>query len=238
LDRGGCFHFEAGALLQHKNVFLVSGDGQAGRKISQLPHWHCFTRRPIFTSLAPEFWDAIVSGLGNVWEENVRRTRRRLVQTQSSSLHDVTASLRSGSDAGTGDGGGYTPLQTAGGTSAQRQLNSLTFWLSGDDEEHASGRHGGTAEFSGVCDTLPGSCNVAPWRSTNFAAFETGTLEQLHSFLFHVGSKGSENGKPHRTTRQPCVMCLGNGSGLLVLSVGNNCGGKRSVVSLSSLESV
>jgi hypothetical protein len=89
------------------------------------------------TTGAPEFWDAIVNGLGNVWEE-----KRPAYKTKSALITD-------GSDTGTlSDDGSYQTSTTS---------TILPFWLSGDLTEHASGWHGGTADYSGVCAVLPGS---------------------------------------------------------------------------------
>jgi hypothetical protein len=228
------FHFEPGRYYNVKTFasyqVTVTLEGRS-RSYSALA---LFREAPdIHESGVPDFWDAIVSGLGNVWEEKrppYKAKTKPLVQTQSSSLSDVTASLvSSGSDAGTGDGGGYIQIVTddgSGGTSAQTSSSTpLPLWLSGDDEEHASGRHGGTAEFKGVCETLPGSLQRCSVQIDKFAAFETGTLSNITPFFFHVGSKDkkTENGTGPLGSPVSCV----SGTGVVFSSClfATNCSG-------------
>jgi hypothetical protein len=110
----------------------------------------------------------------------------------------------------------------------------LAFWISGDDTEHASGWHGGTANFTGECSTLINKqqrCSVAV---SNFAAFETGTLDTLTSLFWHVGSKDqkTENRSGPLGSTISCAAAAGVAFSSCLFKT--SCGGQASV-SLSVL---
>jgi len=129
---------------------------------------------------APEFWDAIVNGVGSVWEE-----KRPPYKAKNGILVETSASL---DDGGSGDVGD-TIIPDDGGGDTLFSSTPLPIWISGDLEEHASGWHGGTAKFTGQCFVVPNNqqrCSVAV---NEFAAFETGTLSNFTPFFWHVGSK-------------------------------------------------
>jgi hypothetical protein len=170
---------------------------------------------------SPEFWDGIVDGVGSVWAE-----KRPPYKAKNGILVETSAS--SGGDYGTAivtdDGSSGTLFSTT----------PLAFWLSGDDTEHASGRHGGTAEFTGECATLLNKqqrCSVAV---SNFVAFETGELDTFTSLFWHVGSKDqkTENRSGALGTNISCAAAAGVAFSSCLLKT--SCGGTASV-SLSVL---
>ncbi len=88
---------------------------------------------------APEFWDAVVNGMGRVWEEK----RPAYKQTSEAvKLEDVATSSLTGDTSLDTSNVVFTPLGT---------------WFSHDFAEHASGEHVGTANFTGSCALLAGS---------------------------------------------------------------------------------
>jgi hypothetical protein len=194
---------------------------------------------------APEFWDGIVNGVGSVWEEKrpPYKANKGIVfeRTSVSSSGDYTVSA-SLSDDGTTDGGSLLDDGTSDGgsqisddtTESLFSSTPLTFWFSGDDSEHASGWHGGTAQFTGECSTLLNKqqrCSVAVH---NFAAFETGTLDHITPFFWHVGSKDlkAENRTGALGSTISCAAAAGVAFSTCLLNT--NCGG-AATVSLSVL---
>lgn len=148
----------------------------------------------------PEFWDAIVNGLGNVWEEKrppyKAKTKGILVEgstelVQSSALAeggDTISGEEITSDTGDTEVSITVDDSSYLGASAS-STTTLPLWFSDDFAEHASGGHGGTAEYVGTCTTLPGSLQRCAVVVGNFAAFESGTLDNITPFFSHVGSK-------------------------------------------------
>ena len=176
----------------------------------------------------PEFWDAIVSGVGSVWEE-----KRPPYKAKNGILVEKSASLNGyyiddGSLGGDGDTGERSLL---GDTTDETLFSStsLGFWLSEDDAEHASGRHGGTAQYTGDCSTLSNDqqrCSIA---ISNFAVFETGTLDNFTSFFWHVGSKDqkTENRTGSRGSTISCAAATGVAYSSCLF--GSSCGGTATV---------
>ena len=161
---------------------------------------------------APEFWDAIVNGLGRVWEEK----RPAYKQTSDAlKLDDVsTASLTGDTSTVT-----FTPLGT---------------WFSPDNAEHASGEHGGTANFTGSCTLLPGSLQRCAVNVTNFAAFDSGTLDHLTPFFSHIGSKDLKTESRTGATGTTVSCAAAAGVAFNSCFIGTSCGTNASV-SLSVL---
>ncbi|HSE18362.1 MAG TPA: hypothetical protein VLB46_15010 [Pyrinomonadaceae bacterium] len=178
---------------------------------------------------APEFWDTVVNGLGSVWEEKRPPYRQK---------HGISASASLAIDDG-GDGGDTTAddgsLISDGETDGTLFSSTpLGFWINGDETEHASGRHGGTAQYTGDCTLLLNKqqrCSVGIF---NFAAFETGTLSNATPFFWHVGSRDqkTENRSGALGTTVSCAAATGVAFSSCFL--GSNCGGQASV-SLSVL---
>lgn len=194
----------------------------------------------------PEFWDTVVNGVGNVWEEkrpaykvktNLSIDGSLQTSAMSESLEDVPGRDGGGDDPGTGgDGGGDDLVPGEDGGSSDQTITSSSFplWLSGDDQEHASGRHGGTAEFTGVCEKMPGSLQRCSVKIDNFVGFETGTLSNITPFFFHVGSKDKKTEDGTAPLGSPVSCASGTGVAFSTCLFGTNCGGSASI-SLSIL---
>lgn len=177
----------------------------------------------------PEFWDTIVNGVSNVWEEKrpAFKTKTKVSIENSGALMTSSDLIEPGRG---GDGEIIDGGITGGGSSAQTSTSTpLSFWFSGDDEEHASGRHGGTAEFTGVCDKLPGNLQRCSVKINNFAAFETGTLSNLTPFFSHVGSKDQKTEENTGPLGSPVSCASGTGVAFSTCLFGSNCGGNASV---------
>lgn len=178
---------------------------------------------------SPEFWDSIVNGLSGVWQEKrppyKEKTKLNIDNTsKNSSLETMALS----------SGGTITSDGTGGSLSQTSSRTPLPLWLSGDDQEHASGRHAGTAEFSGACDLLPGNLQRCSVKIDNFAAFESGTLSNTTPFFFHVGSKDQKTEDGTGPLGSPVNCASGTGVAFSTCLFGTNCGGNASL-SLSIL---
>lgn len=126
---------------------------------------------------APEFWDAIVNGLGSVWEEKrpPYKAKGGIVPERATDSDEMVTTAASVS-------GDITYASSVTTT-------PLKFWYSPDFTEHASGSHVGTAEFAGQCSVLPGSLQRCSVLVDKFEAYDSGGLSNLTSFFTHVGSK-------------------------------------------------
>jgi len=182
---------------------------------------------------APEFWDGVVNGVGSVWEEKrpPYKAKNGILVETSASVDGEYIDDGSLSGGGTNDGGSISADSTS---ETLFSSTPLAFWISGDDTEHASGRHGGTAEFTGECSTLLNKqqrCSVA---ITNFAAFDTGTLSNITPFFWHVGSKDQKT--ENRSGALGSIISCASATGVAFSSclIGTSCGGQASV-SLSVL---
>ena len=166
-------------------------------------------------SEAPEFWDAIVNGLGSVWEE-----KRPAYKQTSDALNLDDASMATE----TGD----TTLEISSTSTP------LRFWFSQDSTEHASGEHAGTANFIGACTLLSGSLQRCSVSVTNFAAFDSGVLDHITPFFSHIGSKDlkTENRTGATGTSVSCASAAGVAFNSCL--IGTSCGSTASV-SLSIL---
>lgn len=170
------------------------------------------------TSGAPEFWDAIVNGVGDVWKEKRPPYKAKIVESGLES--EPSTAL----------------ISTATTTEANSTITStpLQFWLRSDDAEHASGGHAGTAEYTGVCTLLPGSlqrCNV----SVNaFAAFDSGELDHLTPLFSHIGTKDLKTESRTGATGTSVSCAAATGVAFSTCLIGTNCGQTASV-SLSIL---
>ena len=166
------------------------------------------------TNGAPEFWDAIVNGIGNVWEE-----KRPPYQPK-------TASITSDSLATTSVDGSFN--------TASSTWTALPYWLSGDVAEHASGWHAGTAEYQGRCDVLPGSLQRCTVAVSNFAAFDSGTLDHITPFFSHIGSKDQRTDSRTGAIGTSVFCASATGVAFNSCLIGTSCGTNASV-SLSVL---
>jgi len=179
---------------------------------------------------APEFWDAIVNGVGSVWEE-----KRPPYKAKNGIVFEApTASVATGDDTVIDDGMGDSIISDGGTDGTLFSSTPLSLWISGDEAEHASGLHGGTAEYTGNCTLLLNKQQRCSVGIRNFAAFETGSLSNTTPFFWHVGSKDQKT--ESRTGALGSTISCAAATGVAYSScfLGTNCGGSASV-SLSVL---
>ena len=219
------FHFEAAryydiaTYVGYRVTVRLNGKARSYRALA------LFRETP---DAAPEFWDAVVNGVGSVWKE-----KRPPYKSKNGILVEASTSLIAVDDGSgsTGDGATDTGSLSGGGGTSDTLFSSTTLplWLSGDDTEHASGRHGGTAQYAGECFALVNSqqrCSVAV---SNFAAFETGTLDHITPFFWHVGSKDQKTENRTGPTGSPISCAAATGVAFSSCLIGSNCGGEASV---------
>ena len=167
---------------------------------------------------APEFWDAVVNGIGDVWKEKRPAYKTSTVDTSSQSTETPSFAL---SVEVTGDPS--EPVST-----------SLPFWISVDDTDHASGGHAGTAEYTGVCSRLPGSLQRCTVVVDKFVAFDSGTLDYLTPLFSHIGTKDLKTENRTGPTGTSVACAAATGVAFSVCLIGTTCGATASV-SLSVL---
>jgi hypothetical protein len=182
----------------------------------------------------PEFWDTVVNGLGSVWEEKrppYRQKHRIAADTVSASLATDGGDTTGGDTTGDAGDSIISDGETDGTLFSSTPLG---FWLSGDDAEHASGRHGGTAEYTGDCSLLINKQQRCSVGITSFVAFETGTLSNVTPFFWHVGSRDQKT--ENRSGALGTTISCASATGVAISScfLGSSCGGQASV-SLSIL---
>lgn len=219
------FHFEAARYYDITRYVGYSVTVRLNGKARSYRALALFRETP---DAAPEFWDSVVNGIGSVWKE-----KRPPYKSKNGILVEASTSLIAVDDGSGGSGDGTTDtgsLSSGGGTSDTLfSSTTLPLWLSGDDTEHASGRHGGTAQYAGECFSLVNSqqrCSVAV---TNFAAFETGTLDHITPFFWHVGSKDQKTENRSGPTGSPISCAAATGVAFSSCLIGSNCGGEASV---------
>jgi hypothetical protein len=169
---------------------------------------------------APEFWDSVVNGVKRVWDE------KRPAYTSK-----AQASAELSNPSGLEDS--LVAASTTDGEVVMASVN-LPTWLSLDDNEHASGHHAGTAEYTASCSLVPTNLQRCKVDISNFVAFDTGTLSNI-TFLFgHVGSKDLKT--ENRTGPLGTVVSCGSATGVAFSSClfGSSCDSTASV-SLSIL---
>ena len=165
---------------------------------------------------APEFWDAVVNGLGNVWEEKRPAYKQTSVALIEGDVNATTDSV-----------GGTLEATTSTST-------VLQFWFSSDHAEHTSGSHVGTADFIGTCSVLPGNLQRCAVVAKNFAAFDSGELDHLTPFFAHVGTKDLKTENRTGSTGTSISCATATGVAFSSCLIGTSCGGTASV-SLSLL---
>jgi len=163
---------------------------------------------------APEFWDAVVDGVGRVWQEKRPPYKTKTGPHTETTLATPAALI---DDGGMGDDGGsgeesddgVVVEENPGGTALIS--TPLTFWYSPDASEHASGDHGGTAEFTGTCTPLPGGLQRCAVVVSDFATFESGVLDHVTPFFSHVGTKdlSTQNRTGDAGTTIQCATATG-----------------------------
>lgn len=213
------FHFEAaryydiGAYVSYRVTVRLEGRTRTYRALV------LFRETP---DAPPEFWDGVVNGVGSIWEE-----KRPPYKAKNGIVFEKSASID----------GGYTGDVILPNDFSDATLFSstpLSFWISGDDTEHASGWHGGTAEFTGECSTLINKQQRCSVGVKNFVAFETGVLDTITPFFWHVGSKDqkTENRTGALGSNISCAAATGVAFSSCLFNT--SCGGQASV-SLSVL---
>jgi len=176
----------------------------------------------------PEFWDAIVNGVGRVWQEKRPAYKTKsATQTELSSLA-VNAALVDADDS-SGDGSGGGAITDDGSGDSASSETPLAFWFSGDITEHASGQHGGTAEYTGTCTPLIGGFQRCAVVVSNFAAFESGTLDHLTPFFAHVGSKDLKTENRTGATGTTIQCASATGVAFNTCLIGTSCGSSAQV---------
>jgi hypothetical protein len=209
------FHFEAGRYYDIKSytsyqvTVKLEGRSRTYRALALFRE----------SSDATEFWDAIVNGIGDVSKEK-RPPYKSKTGGESSQLS-----------------GDFAESTTALGTtdfSSTLTSTILPLWLSGDDAEHASGMHAGTAEYTAVCSLLSGGLQRCQVVVDRFVAFDTGVLDHFTPLFSHIGTKDlkTESRTGATGTTVPCAAATGVAFSTCL--IGTNCGQKASV-SLSIL---
>jgi hypothetical protein len=237
------FHFEAARYYDIKNyvsyqvTLRLKGKSRTYRALAL---FHEATEP--WEAGAPEFWDAIVNGLGGVWEEKrpPYKAKSGIVVERTASNEPVSYALAvsgDGTDSGdltlSGDGTVSGDLTVSGDTTLSSVTTTpLRFWFSPDFTEHASGSHIGTAEFYGQCAVLPGSLQRCAVLVDKFAANDSGTLDHITPFFTHVGSKDLKT--ENRTGPVGTTINCASATGVAFSSclVGTTCG-STATVSLS-----
>jgi len=172
---------------------------------------------------APEFWDAVVSGVGDVWKEKrpAYKTKNRDAVSETSSTLSLAA---------TSDTGGSTDTTTVEGDGSLAVSSvSLPLWLSVESTDHASGFHGGTATYAGECIRVPGNLQRCQVLVDKFAVFDTGVLDYVTPFFTHYGTKDlkTENRTGPAGTTVPCAAATGVAFSICL--IGTSCGATASV---------
>jgi len=221
------FHFEAAryydirTYVEYRVTVRLQGRARTYRALA------LFRESP---DAAPEFWDAVVNGVGSVWQEKRPPYKAKngiLVETSASIVGDYI-------DDGSLSGGGGTDTGSISGGGTLFSTTTLPLWLSGDDAEHASGRHAGTAQYTGECFALANNQQRCSVTVSNFAAFETGTLDNITPFFWHVGSKDQKTENRTGPVGIPIVCAAATGVAFSSCLIGTTCGSEASV-SLSVL---
>jgi hypothetical protein len=211
------FHFEAARYYDVNRYagyqVTVNLKGQS-RTYRALALFHEASDRSEIGS--PEFWDAIVNGLGSVWEEKrpPYKAKGGIVPERATNSDDMVATAAASGDLTDASSVTTTPLK---------------FWFSPDFTEHASGSHAGTAEFAGQCAVLPGSLQRCAVLVDKFEAFDSGTLSNLTFFFTHLGSKDLKT--ENRTGGVGTTINCASAAGVAFSSclVGTTCGSSASV---------
>jgi hypothetical protein len=180
----------------------------------------------------PEFWDAIVNGVGSVWEEKRPPYKSKTMGITVDGEAGVTAfteeNLQS-KDSFIGGDFYDTGVASEVSLNTSSTVTSLPPWLSLDETEHLSGFHGGAADYAGECLVLPGSLQRCAVVIRNFAAFESGTLDHLTPFFSHIGTKDQKT--ENRTGPIGASVSCASATGVAFSSclIGTSCGSSANV---------
>ena len=184
--------------------------------------------------VSPEFWDAIVSGIGDVWKE--KRPAYRSKTREALSASSGTTSFASNdvqapdSQSLTIAGSSTASLESESGSSS----TSLPLWLRVDETDHASGGHGGTASYTGECFRLLGDKQRCQVSVGNFAEFDVGVLNYVTPFFTHFGTKDLKTESRTGPTGTTVACAAATGVAFSICFIGTSCGATASV-SLSVL---
>ncbi len=184
---------------------------------------------------APEFWDAIVNGLGSVWEEKRPSYKTKgIVVERATEFEGTLLSLAETSESPDAVNGEDMAALSGGGLLTAAGSVPLTFWFSPDIAEHASGEHIGTAQFTGTCSLVTSTQQRCSVGITNFAAADSGVLDHITPFFSHVGSKDQKT--ENRTGATGTSVSCASAAGVAFSSclIGTSCG-TAAAVSLSVL---
>ena len=220
------FHFEAGRYYDVKTYIgyqvTVKLEGRS-RTYQALALFH-------ETQDAPEFWDAIVSGVGDVWKEKRPAYKAKSRETISAQAltSDVSVAVIVEDDGGGGDGGDGGD---GGGEIVPPEPTStgLPLWFSVEDTDHASGFHGGTAEYSGICERMPGNLQRCRVTVDKFVAFDTGVLDYITPLFSHIGTKDLKTENRTGPTGTTVACAAATGVAFSVCLIGTSCGQSASV---------
>src|SRR5829696_1832964 len=231
------FHFEAARYYDIRTYVAyqvtVRLDGRS-RTYKALALFH--EARDPSSSGAPEFWDAIVNGLGSVWEEKrpSYKTKGILVERSTGlegALLSSPGNLASSEDINSDD---FAALSSDGSLLTTAGSTPLHFWLSDDITEHASGSHAGTAQFTGTCSLVSGTLQRCAVGISSFAAFDTGTLDHAFPFFSHIGTKDQKTENRSGATGSSISCASATGVAFSSCLIGTSCG-TTATVSLSVL---
>lgn len=165
----------------------------------------------------PEFWDAIVAGVGDVSKDKRPAYKSKTQDTVS------TESISS-----------FSSMDSLSEDVSEPSSTALAFWLSPDDSEHSSGFHAGTAEYSGECTRMPGNLQRCRVLIDKFVAFDTGVLDHLTPLFSHVGTKDLKTENRTGPTGTSVACAAATGVAFSTCLIGTSCGG-TATVSLSIL---
>ena len=185
-------------------------------------------------SSEPEFWDAIVSGVGDVWKEKrpAYKSKTRETVSESSGTTSFALAEIGGEDSGSLSGDGSLTGDGSSGTESSATI--LPVWFSPEETDHASGFHAGTATYSGVCDRMPGNLQRCRVTVDKFVAFDTGVLDYITPLFTHFGTKDLKTENRTGATGTTVACAAATAVAFSVCFIGTSCGQSASV-SLSLL---
>lgn len=222
------FHFEAARYydvkkyVEYQVTVRLEGRSRTYRAVALF--------RDSRDSTAPEFWDAIVSGVGDVWKEKRPSYKSRTRESPSENSESpgvAVAGVQPGAlNSLTGED---SFAAAAPGEIPEPSSNALAFWLSPDDTDHLSGFHAGTAEYSGECLRMPGNLQRCRVVVDKFAVFDTGELDYVTPFFTHFGTKDMKTENRTGPTGTAISCAAATGVAVSVCLVGTSCGATASV---------
>jgi hypothetical protein len=228
------FHFEAARYYDVKTYVGYQVNVKLEGRVRTYRALALFHDSP---EASPEFWDAIVSGVGDVWKEKRPAYRSRTGETLSeasgtTSFATTDFPMTGDSQALAGEDPTAPTLDGGGGSTSSSTV--LPLWFNTEETEHSSGFHGGTAQYLGNCTRMSGNLQRCSVTVDKFAAFDTGVLEYLTPFFTHFGTKDLKT--ENRTGALGTSVACGAATGVAfsVCLIGTSCGATASV-SLSVL---